>query len=243
MGNSEAPKPHQDTYPGSAKCSIYWGFYILLTVRFSMYNNKIFCDMGLSVVRSWTFLVWAFLTDRGGQYLVRLSPLVDLGECSWFSEELLGQPWALWLLMQSTAFFCSARIKTNQHSQHHRFADFHSDVNTSLQYIGWFNSTVFPLIQCLLAAVGPLLLMFRKSKVNGAWFSLPLGPLFFLFVLYLCSLRCNWVFSTVCPAELCGVAVMCFVMREELLHLTGDVCRGNVGPSLYTYSHESHAFQ
>ena len=66
MENLVASKLHlfRSHITASAKCNVYLGFYILLTFRFPVYNNKIFCDIGLSVLRNWTCLVQAFLAGR-----------------------------------------------------------------------------------------------------------------------------------------------------------------------------------
>ena len=89
MENLEAPKLHlfSTHITASAKPNIYLGFYILLTLRFSTYNNKLFCDIGLSVVRNWTFLVQAFLAGSGRQWLVRLFCALS-GSVAKFSEDL-----------------------------------------------------------------------------------------------------------------------------------------------------------
>lgn len=63
-------------------------------------------------------------------------------------------------------------IKTNLCPQCKTFVEFHSDVNTSFLYIGWFYSTILSITYCLQDVVVPFSSPFKKCKLSVALFIL-----------------------------------------------------------------------
>ena len=66
--------------------------------------------------------------------------------------------------------------------QHNTYTGFYSEMNTSLKYMGKFNSAVFCVVQCLSSALIPFLLALQKFKINKELYSLSLGVFITLFV-------------------------------------------------------------
>ena len=103
----------------------------------------------------------------------------------------------------------------------------------------------FSITQCFSVAVVPFLLTFREFKAKKkAVLSLSLGSLysFLMFVLYTFPLIpfYNCLF---CRIIWYACNVLYIITFQELLHLTGDICKGIVSLNLCRYPHSSHYFQ
>lgn len=99
--------------------------------------------------------------------------------------------------------------------------------------IDWFNSTVFSITQCLSAAVVSFSLRFRKLTEH--YLVYPGGGGGRVFILPFCFISISFKvrLELSCPVGLCGILICALFHCAELLHLTGDICRGIASLNLY----------